>query len=180
METEENCIHTIQLPLAVIDTSFWSQCCQVGLVAYLWKAFSPPLLMPAAVHQEIFDVPGPFKEQKVCEAALEAGRLFIRDPGTLIPIFRPGEQAVLSLAQELKAVALVDDYRPYRYGRDTLGLPIFGVGEWVVDLVDRQLLSIAEGQAYVATLATHGATSPRHLVVVTEQLNRRAAKGENR
>lgn len=34
MEPQEN-IHTIPLPLAVINTWFWSQCCQVGPVVYL-------------------------------------------------------------------------------------------------------------------------------------------------
>jgi hypothetical protein len=111
-------------PPAVIDTSFWSLCAHVGLVPYLWELYEPPIRVPSAVYDEVFHTPRNYPDQVQMADAPERGRLLIAEPERTEPIFHAGDRAVLFLAQEIRAVALIDEFGAHEYAGRTMKIPV--------------------------------------------------------
>ncbi len=153
----------IRLPIAVIDTSFWSQCCHLDVLQPLWSTFVRPILVPSMVFQEIFHRPGAHPAQAAMATARQSGELSLECPIQDFALFGAGERTVISLAQERHATALIDDYRPHQYLRHTLQWPVLSVSECIVLWLDTQRISWQEARALANTLAAHGATSPHFL-----------------
>jgi hypothetical protein len=161
---------------AVIDTSFWSLCCQCHLEPYLWTAWASPIWVPPVVKAQIFDHPGDYPDQRAFLAAEQQHRVQLRHPRELIDPFRHGEREVLSLAQELGATALVDDFSAHRYARGVLGLDAMGVLEFALYLLAAGVIGMAEAEAAYRRLAYLRATHQGWLQWAYEQLTRQGGK----
>lgn len=140
--------------LAVIDTSFWSLCAHVGLVPYLWEHYACPIWVPSAVYDEVFHTPRGYPDQLQMTEALEGGHLEIVDPEHTQPIFHPGERSVLFLAQEMQAVALIDEFSAHEYAARTLNIPVVSVAEFLSDAWQWGTLSQDAARRYLTTLET--------------------------
>lgn len=146
---------------AVIDTSFWSLCCIVGLEPYLWSTWGR-LLVPTLVQQELFHQIRPVPQQQLFTNALHAGRLHIQDPHTRISTLSKGERAVVSLAKEQHIAALLDDYRPHQHAA-SLGVTAVSVAQFLIRLLYQGTLSVSETERHFQQLRQTGATSPLFL-----------------
>lgn len=134
---------------AVIETSFWSPACRVGLDAYLWDFYARPIWVPQAVVEE---VTGPQRQpwvsvdQRRMELALEDERLALpRISYKPYPQFGKGERHAIGLASALHAVLLINDHRPYRVARG-LGIDVVSVPEFVVLLCRAKTINVARSQ----------------------------------
>jgi hypothetical protein len=105
--------------------------------------------------------------------ALQSGELSLQAPIQDFALFGAGERAVISLAQERYATALIDDYRPHQYLRHTLQWPVLSVSECIVLWLDTQRISWQEARTLANTLAAHGATSPHFLAWLDAELRNR-------
>lgn len=106
--------------------------------------------------------------------ALQSGELSLQAPIQDFSLFRAGERAVISLAQEHHATALIDDYRlQHHYLRNTLQWSVLSVSECIVLGLDTQRISWQEARTLANTLAAHGATSPHFLAWLNVELRTR-------
>lgn len=141
---------------AVVDTSFWSAACHLGLETFLYELFIRPLVMPAQVIQEVFWQP-PRKAQRVypyqqrLKIALEDERITCRDPAEPYHRFGAGERACIGLAREEGLILLINDYRPYDEAR-RLGITVMSVPELVVTLAAAGIVAVKTAQGHMETL----------------------------
>lgn len=144
-------------PNAVIDTSFWSLACTVGLERYLWTDW-PIIAAPSIVYAELFHQAKNRPQQQLFQSRLQSGHVIIHDPQTLIPTLSKGERSVVSLALELHIPALLDDYRPHRHAAQ-LGVQAISVVQVLISLLYRGILTVDEAERMFRQLAQPQATS---------------------
>lgn len=157
-------------PVAVVDTSFWSLCAHIGLVPVLWQYFAQPILVPSPVYAEVFHTPRNYPDQVQMAEALAQGRLRMGDPQHTQSIFHPGERSVLFLAQELHAVALIDEFGAHEYAARTMGITVVSVPEFLVEARQGGCLSSAEALRYLAALEALHASPEVFLAVARHYL----------
>jgi len=124
---------TASAPQAVVDTSFWSLVCTVGLEPYLWSEWSV-IAVPTLVQAELFHQPKQRPQQQLFHQRIQTGQLVGQDPHTWISTLSRGEKAVVSLALELNVPALLDDYRAHQHALNLGVQAISGVQvlmEWL-------------------------------------------------
>lgn len=116
---------------------------------YLWDFYAKPIWVPQAVVDE---VTGPQRQpwvsvdQRRMELALEDARLALpRVSYKPYTLFGKGERHAIGLAATLKAVLLINDYRPYRAARE-LGIHVVSVPEFVVLLCRVKTINVARAQ----------------------------------
>ncbi len=160
-------------PQAVMDTSFWSLCCYCGLEPYLWKVWARPIWVPTVVKNQIFYHAGDYPDQQAFQQAEHEGLLAIRDPQIRITQFRSGEREVLSLAQEVSATALIDDFSAHRYAGTILGLDTVGVLEFLVSLLEAEIITLAQAESAYHQLVQLRATNQGWLKWAYNQIKQR-------
>lgn len=141
---------------AVVDTSFWSAACHLGLEAFLYELFSRPLYMPDAVVEEVLrQTPGKprrvYPYQQRLKIALEDGRIARRNPAEPYDRFGTSERACIGLALEQRCILLINDYRPYDAAR-RLGIAVMSVPELAVVLAGAGIMATRTARIHLDTL----------------------------
>lgn len=157
-----------QSPMAVVDTSFWSLACIVGLEPHLWRRW-PVIAVPTVVQNELFHQVKNVPQQQLFQHHLTQGHLVIRDPQVFISTLSKGERAVVSLAIELNVPALLDDYRPHLHARQ-LRVNAMSVAQVLIALLYQGMLRRNEAEQIFRQLAQTHATSPIFLQWAAQQL----------
>lgn len=161
-----------QSPAAVVDTSFWSLACIVGIEPYLWSRW-PVIAVPTVVQNELFHQVKNVPQQQLFQQHLSQGHLVIRDPQTMISTLSKGERSVVSLAIEWQVPALLDDYRPHLHARQ-LGVNAISVVQLLISLLYRGILSVGDAEKMFERLARPQATSSHFLQWAAQKIH---AKG---
>ena len=144
---------------AVIDTGFWGTCCRLGIHLYLTHVWLDPILVPGAVMAEIFRQPafmttpaavswaswGPlYRDQAEFLNAFLQRTVQPSNPNqSHVTLFHPGERAVLDLARELQADALIDEQKAHDHAI-TQGLDAISVPEYLVILLREGILTVTQ------------------------------------
>lgn len=160
---------------AILDTSFWSLACVTGLEPYLWIYWSR-LITTTTVQSELFHAPVGAVQQTKFQQALHTGQMRIQDPTTLIPTLSKGEQSVVSLALELQAPALIDDFRAHHHADQQYNVSAISVAQCVILLLRKGILSLADSESIVLQLKQTGATSPVFLQWAAQQIHRQGGR----
>ncbi|MCL6563367.1 MAG: hypothetical protein K6U87_10200 [Firmicutes bacterium] len=127
----------------MMDSSFWILCHESGVHPHLWVLWQLPVLVPQTVYNQIM-VPTHYRDQPDFQQAYRSGFLVVHDPN--IPPNNPfgqGEREVLTLAEEMQAVALIDDHQPYLFGIQQ-GLMAINVPEFIISLMWTGYITVAE------------------------------------
>jgi predicted nucleic acid-binding protein len=151
---------------ATPDSSFWINAHRAGLLSHVLQGFS--LSFAPAVAAELSES---FASGREFWRLAGEGVLTEAIPRTdLVKAFGSGERGAMNLALEHRDwILLVDDRRPLleaqRLGLRTLCTPVL-----VVDLFDKEELSLPEAVQSLARLAAMGTVSPALLEVALAQL----------
>lgn len=140
---------------AVVDTGFWGTCCALGLARYLTQVWAPPIWMPGAVLAELFAQPQPatapswaglYPDQHEFLQHFRQGVLRPTNPRqSATTQFNAGERAVIDLALELRATALIDEQRAHLYALQQ-GLDAVSVPEYLVLLLQEGILTVTDAE----------------------------------
>jgi len=125
------------------------------------------------VFQEVFHRPGDHPAQTAMASALQSGVLALDVPIQDFALFGAGERAVIALAQERQAIALIGDYRPHQYLRRTVQWSVLSVSECIMLWLDLHLISWQEARALADQLTEHRAASPHFLDWLDNELRTR-------
>ncbi len=152
-------LHRMSRSSAVVDTGFWGTCCRLGIHLYLTRIWPDPVLVPGAVMAEIFRQPA-FMTSPAAASWAAWGPLY-RDQAEFLnaflqrtvqpsnpnrshmTLFHPGERAVIDLAVELHADALIDEQKAHDHAI-TQGLDALSVPEYLVILLREGILTVTQ------------------------------------
>ena len=170
-DSKRGIVNTMPRASAVIDTGFWGTCCRLGIHLYLTHVWLDPVLVPGAVMAEIFRQPafmtnptavswaawGPwYRDQAEFLNAFLQRVLQPSNPNqSHLTLFHPGERAVLDMARERQADALIDEQKAHDYaithGTDAVSIP-----EYLVILLKQGILTVTQTVAVFQQLVRLG------------------------
>lgn len=153
-----------------LDTSFWASTALAEAHGYLLQLFE--VHCPSAVIAEIEnEKPPQLRPDAALFRELRTGGLIrTTEPATVtVKVFGAGERAVLSLAKERAWFGLINEWRAYFYGRDTLGLPMMNVPQLILAVCAQGNVPKAKGHLMLSKIAN--VTSPRLMQEATRILD---------
>ncbi len=177
---------------AVVDTGFWGICCRLNLEQYLTRVWATPILMPGAVIAEIFAAPALSQattgrggstlfpdQQKFLDAFLAETVHPENADHNYITGFDRGERDVMDLALGLAVFAgtpmtvLINERRAHEFANRQPGIIAISVPEFLVNLHDQGILSMAETVDTFNRLAALGRTPKLFMNAIAAEIRAR-------
>jgi hypothetical protein len=165
------------LPLAVLDTSFWTVAYQAEVVANCLDLFQ--IVVPRAVEAEIRSIPIGLPHREYPYATLFRhlrGQLL--DPPSDAPgplnRFGAGEAEAITLAQSLDALLLINELPASTYAR-TLGVVVVAVPDVVVALRIRGVIGDRAARRKIELIEPN--TASEMIEAASRELDRLASTG---
>lgn len=108
---------------ASIDSSFWIDIYKIGLTEEVLSRYN--IIASRDVYDEVMksDLVGiAFDDAELFGQLIDKKIIKVKHPKKPLSIFGPGEASCLALGTEHACIVLIDDYKPYVYAQQKLGL----------------------------------------------------------
>ncbi|MDA8205250.1 MAG: hypothetical protein M0Z36_04215 [Thermaerobacter sp.] len=121
-------------------------------------------------------MPKGLPQQRQFRHALAVGTLVIRDPAGLIPTLSKGERAVVSLALELSAPVLLDDFRANQHANQQYGARAISLAQCLILFWHQGILNVPEAEIIFVQLKQTRATNSAPLMWAAQKIHKQGGR----